>query len=165
MSDKPLIEEAFTQHIGMQLLEVRSGFSRSTLITGPHLINRFGVVHGGALFTLADTGMGAALVPTLGPDEFCATIEMKINYFKPVMRQGLIECTCHLINRGKTIAHLEANIAVGGTLVAKASGNFAIIKRKDAAGAPPEGQGVERRQGRMLGACATRARPLTVNLP
>lgn len=98
-------------------------------------LNPHHVVHGGVPYTMADTGMGAALYPTLGHNEFCATIEMKINYFKPVT-DGPVECTSHLINRGKTVAHLEANLAVSGALVAKASANFAIIPRKAPKTAP-----------------------------
>ena len=123
----------FVDHIGMRIVEAHAGRSTCTLEVQPFHFNSTGVVHGGALFTLADTGIGAALYPTLAPDEFCATIEMKINYFKPVT-QGPVECTSHLINRGKTVAHLEANLVVAGTLVAKASANFAILQRK---GAPP----------------------------
>ena len=125
----------FVEHIGMQIVECHGGFSKCMLALQPFHFNSTGVVHGGALFTLADTGMGAALYPTLGHNEFCATIEMKINYFKPVT-DGPVECTSHLINRGKTVAHLEANLAVGGALVAKASANFAIIPRKAPKTAP-----------------------------
>lgn len=126
MSDKPLIEEAFTEHIGMQLLEVRSGFSRSTLPTGPHLINRFGVVHGGALFTLADTGMGAALYTTLEPGEQCATIEVKINYFKAVCA-GTLVCHTRIVHRGRRLANLESELRCDGVLLAQANGNYAIL--------------------------------------
>ena len=95
-----------------------------------HHFNSAGIVHGGVLFTLADTAMGAALYPTIGPGEGCATIEIKINFFKPVVA-GAIVCTAETVSKGKTVANLEACVYVGELLVAKASGTFAIFRRKD----------------------------------
>jgi acyl-CoA thioesterase len=119
----------FVEHVGMQIDERRSGHSKCSLLVAPQHFNSTGVVHGAALFTLADTGMGAALYPTLADGEICATIEIKITYFKPVFG-GTIECTSELINRGKSVAHLESALYAGGVLVAKASGNFSIFRRK-----------------------------------
>ena len=91
--------------------------------------NSNGVVHGGVIFTLADTGMGAALYPTLDAGEICATIEIKINYFKPVTNGDPV-CVGEIVNRGKTVANLEASVYAGDVLVAKANGSFSIFKRK-----------------------------------
>ena len=78
-----------------------------------------------------DVDMGIALYPTLDKDEICATIEIKINYFKPVAT-GKITCTTELVNRGKTVANLESRVFSGDTLVAQANGNYSIFTpRKD----------------------------------
>ncbi|MEP6738773.1 MAG: PaaI family thioesterase [Caldimonas sp.] len=118
---------AFIEHVGLVIEEQRTGFSRCSLQVGPHHFNSSGVVHGAVLFTLADTGMGAALFPGLKEGEKCATIEVKINYFKPVFA-GPIVCTTELVNRGKSVAHLESSVSVDGVLVAKASGTYAIFR-------------------------------------
>jgi acyl-CoA thioesterase len=125
----------FIEHVGLQFGQPEPGFSRCWLkLTEVHL-NGNGVVHGGVLFTLADTGMGAALFPTLATDESCATLEIKINYFKAV-RDGTLVCTTEMIHRGKTVANLEASVRAGDVLVAKANGSFSIFKRRasDSAG-------------------------------
>jgi acyl-CoA thioesterase len=114
----------------MRIEEQRDGLSRCTLSVEDYHFNSTGVVHGGVLFTLADTAMGAALYPTLGPGETCATIEIKINYFKPVTA-GFVVCTGEIVNKGKTVANLEARVYVGEILVAKANGSFSILRRKD----------------------------------
>ena len=95
-------------------------------MTTDHL-NPHRVVHGAVLYALADTGMGAALYPTLADGEICATIEIKINYFKPV-RSGTLRCLTRLIHRGRRVANLEAQLFAGDTLVAQANGNYAIIQ-------------------------------------
>lgn len=103
------------------------GCSQAQLSVDPDRhYNPQGVVHGAVLFALADTGMGAALYPTLSQGQLCATIEIKINYFAPV-RGGLVRCDCRLVNRGKRVANVNADIMCDGRLVAQANGNFAII--------------------------------------
>ena len=119
----------FVDHLGVVIEQMQPGGSRCTLHIAPHHFNTLGGVHGGVLFSMADTGMGAALVPTLQPDQSCATVEIKINYFKPVT-EGEVVCTCRLVHRGRTMAHLEADLRVGEALVARATGTFAILQRK-----------------------------------
>jgi acyl-CoA thioesterase len=103
------------------------GRSRCTLAVAEAHHNPHGVVHGAVLFAMADTGMGAALYPTLDAGEICATIEVKINYFKPVV-SGELACVTELVNRGKTVANLESSIYLDETLVARANGNYAIFR-------------------------------------
>ena len=116
----------FAELIDLCIEEQRAGFSKLTLdVTGEHL-NPHNVVHGAVVYALADTGMGSALYPTLAQGEICATIEIKINYFKPISG-GRISCTTEIVNRGKTVANLESRVFVEGLLVAQANGNYAIF--------------------------------------
>jgi acyl-CoA thioesterase len=125
MATKP----RFIHHIGMKIDEVAPGRARCSLDVKDFHSNGTGVVHGGALFTLADTAMGAALYSLLEEGEISATIEIKIGYFKPVF-EGSLVCTATLVNKGKSIASLEASIHQGDVLVSKASGTFSIFRRK-----------------------------------
>ena len=61
--------------------------------------------------------------------EICATIEIKIGYFKPVF-EGTLVCEATVLNKGKSVASLEAVIRNGEQLVSKASGTFSIFRRK-----------------------------------
>lgn len=87
------------------------------------------IAHGAVLYALADTGMGLALYPTLAEGETCATIEIKMSYFRAVP-SGVVRCETTLVNRGRTIANLDSRLYVGDTLVAQANGNYAIMKRR-----------------------------------
>lgn len=73
--------------------------------------------------------MGAALYSTLEPDQICATIEIKINYFNPIA-QGTVRCEFAVLNRGKTVPNMEARLYVQQSLVGVANGNFAIFRPK-----------------------------------
>ena len=73
--------------------------------------------------------MGSALFPTLDDGLICATVEIKMNYFKPVFG-GKVTCKTQMINRGKRLANLDSRLYVDGILVAQANGNYAIFPRK-----------------------------------
>jgi acyl-CoA thioesterase len=120
----------FVDHVGICIEEQRGGISRCTLSIEDLHFNSASIVHGGVLFTLADTAMGAALYPTLGPGEGCATIEIKINFFKPVVA-GAVVCTAEIVSKG-VVASLEACVCVDEVLVAKTA-TFAVFRRKHAA--------------------------------
>jgi acyl-CoA thioesterase len=89
-------------------------------------LNPYGVVHGGVVYSLVDTAMGAALHTRLAQGERCATIEIKINYLAPVA-EGELRAEAHLVERTKRIGVLEARVRGGGEqLVAVAMGTFYI---------------------------------------
>ncbi|MFH0128788.1 PaaI family thioesterase [Variovorax sp. VaC1] len=121
----------FAELIDLNIEEVKGGSSTLTLVVAPQHLNPHEVVHGAVLFAMADTGMGSALYPTLEAGEICATIEIKINYFKPVF-QGRLVCKTELVNRGKTVANLESRLYVDDVLVAHANGNYAIFRPRRA---------------------------------
>jgi acyl-CoA thioesterase len=119
----------FADLIALRVAEQAAGTSTLLLEADQRHLNPHRVVHGAVLYAMADTGMGAALYPTLAPGELCATIEIKINYFKPV-HAGLLTCRTEMINRGKAVANLDARLYLGEVLVAQANGNYAIFTPK-----------------------------------
>jgi len=117
----------FADLIGLEFSEHDAGRSVCSIETAEKLLNPHKVVHGGVLYSLADTGMGAALSSLLDDGESCSTIEVKITYFRPVST-GKITCNSKVIHRGRKIASLESEIFENENLVAKASGSFFIFK-------------------------------------
>ena len=103
-----------------------SGKCSAALDLRPGLLNPNGVLHGGALFSMADTVMGAALHTTLAPGEYCATVEIKIHFLQPVSK-GKVRCSTRVVQRGRRIAVLESHLSVGRRQVAQALGTFAIF--------------------------------------
>jgi acyl-CoA thioesterase len=122
----------FAEVIGLHVEEQRAGFSKLGLIVTEAHLNPHHVVHGAVVYAMADTGMGAALYPTLAEGEICATIEIKINYFKPITG-GRLTCDTEIVNRGRTVANLESRIFLEQVLVAQANGNYAIFTPRKAA--------------------------------
>lgn len=116
----------FAELIDLAVASDGMGGSTATLTAEHKHMNPHGVVHGAVIYALADTGMGAALYPTLDAEQACATIEIKISYFRPVAG-GEIHCATHIDNKARSIAHLTSRIEQGGKLVALATGSFAIL--------------------------------------
>lgn len=119
----------FADRLGLAFTDRAAGRSTCVLDVRDEHMNPYAVVHGAVLFALADTGMGAALQSLLQTDESCATIEIKINFLRPV-RAGRVTCETTLLARGRRVANLESRITADGGLVATANGNFAILPRR-----------------------------------
>lgn len=84
------------------------------------------VAHGGALFSLADNGMGRAIQRTLNETEMSASIEIKMSYFRAV-RDGELACEARIVKSGKRVVFAEADLFNHEKLVAKATGSFSIF--------------------------------------
>ena len=70
----------FLQSNDMHVVEVKEGYAKVEMIIDEQILNVHGFVHGGALYSLADTAAGAASFAT-GRDS--VTLSGTINYIKP----------------------------------------------------------------------------------
>ena len=128
----PLVSKGFHPFgdlIGLNFTDIGQGFSRCEVEVNEKLMNPHKVLHGGIIYTMADTGMGGALYSHLEKDELCATVEVKIVYFSAV-RTGKLICDTKVVHKGKRIAILESEITNNGQLVSKALGTYSIFKIK-----------------------------------
>ena len=113
--------EGFISIVGLQREDAEDGRAVLTLDADDRHLNPYGTVHGGALATLADSAMGAA-VRAAGA-ETPATIEMKMTFVEPG-QPGRLVATAHVRKKGKRITIVECEIQQEGDLVALALGTF-----------------------------------------
>jgi uncharacterized protein (TIGR00369 family) len=93
-----------------------------------------GTVHGGILCDIADAAMGIAFATTLAPGESFTTVELKINFLRPV-RQAQLRATGRVFQRGRTIGYVECEISdEHGKLVAKSNSTCLVLRGDQAAG-------------------------------
>jgi acyl-CoA thioesterase len=118
---------ALTDHLGFEHHEAPvDGVHRVSLELSDIHMSSAGRVHGGVLFSLLDTAMGGAVISALPLEKGCATLEMKINYFRPV-QSGKVTAVGRLINLTKNTAYAEGEVFnEEGRLLAKTSGTFFI---------------------------------------
>lgn len=120
----------FAAKIGAKNWVLKPGFSSCELVVRGRHTNINKVLHGGVLYTIADTGMGGALSCTLNKNEVCATVEMKINYLASVTG-GVIKQESRMVHRGKRFAVFVSEVRDSRKrLIAIATGTFAIMKRR-----------------------------------
>lgn len=100
-----------------------SGLEIALLLEERHCNSR-GLVHGGALSTIADVAMGRALLeegrrpPT--------TVAVEIVFMQAVSANSWLHCLAMPLRRGARLAFVEANFTANGELVARATGTFSL---------------------------------------
>jgi len=120
--------------IGFTLSAVSPGEAVVELTTGPQHANPMGALHGGVLCDIANAAMGIAYASTLAEGETFATVELKINFLKPVWSAKL-RAAGRLIKRGKTLGFLECDILdEEQNLVARASSTCMTLRGEQANG-------------------------------
>ncbi len=86
-----------------------------------------GTLHGGVLCDVADAAMGFAFGSTLNPDESFTTLELKINFHRPVW-DALLRAEAEVITRGRTVGTVACKVSdEKGRLIASASSTCLVL--------------------------------------
>lgn len=100
--NKILNKIRFARLLGMRLSRMhRDGVTLACPIRN-NLLNSAGALHGGVGASLADAAVGVAIHRHLGSHHPISTVEMKINYFRPVS-EGTVFARSHLLRMGSTL--------------------------------------------------------------
>ncbi len=70
------------------------------------MVNAAGSVFGGYIAVLADSYVGLAMMSTLADDEWFTTSDLRVSFFRPVMK-GTLQVAAEVLNRGRHMAHCE----------------------------------------------------------
>jgi len=125
---------AVARLIGCEAKDVADGHATVTLSAGPQHANPMGTLHGGILCDIADAAMGLAFASTLAPEETLTTVELKINFFRPVW-QARLRAEGTVVQRGQTMGYVECTITdEENRLVAKAASTCMVLRGQKAAG-------------------------------
>jgi uncharacterized protein (TIGR00369 family) len=120
--------------VGFAVTESGDGRAVVAMKTGPQHFNPMGTLHGGVLCDIADTAMGFAFASTLAAGESFTTIELKINYLRPV-REAQLRAEGRVVQRGRTVGYVECEVTdENGKLVAKSNSTCIVLRGDQAAG-------------------------------
>jgi uncharacterized protein (TIGR00369 family) len=120
--------------LGMRLVEVAPGQARFELDADHRHSNPMGTLHGGILCDIADAAMGIAFASTLEEGDSFATLELKINFLKPVWTTKLT-ARGRVVKRGQTVGMAECDVTNSeGELVARASCTCMALRGEQARG-------------------------------
>jgi uncharacterized protein (TIGR00369 family) len=109
--------------LGFRLVEVEEGRVVFTGTPDEAFYNGWGVAHGGYAATMLDSALGCAVNSTQPAGRTFTTLELTINYTRPLMREvGEIRCEGKVLHVGSRVATAEARILDrAGKLYAHAS--------------------------------------------
>jgi acyl-CoA thioesterase len=119
--------------LGMQITTSESGIGRVGIHIDERLMHPLQIVHGGVIFTLADSAMSMPLISVLPAGTRFGTLEAKINFMLPAFKGELL-AEGKIIHKGRSTAVLEAtvfNIVDGEQhAIARVLGTFNIARSK-----------------------------------
>lgn len=116
-------------HFDFRIVEVAAGEVSFTCEPDESAYNPVGLVHGGLVCTLLDSVLGCAVQTTLPAGVGYTSIELKINYLRPVRRDtGQLRAHGWVTKPGRRVAFAEADVRdTAGKVVATASGSCLVI--------------------------------------
>ena len=73
--------DLFSQWLGLEVLEIKEGYSKIKMLVREEMINGFGIVHGGVAFSFADSAFAFACN---NRNVLSVALDTSINFLKPV---------------------------------------------------------------------------------
>lgn len=114
--------------LGMEITEIREGESTIQMLFREELTHPYGIVHGGAIASLADSAVAMALIGLVEPKDRITTIEFKINFFVPISK-GELMASAKIIHKGSKTAVGDVEVVnEEGKLVAKVIATYSIMR-------------------------------------
>ena len=118
----------FNSWIGIRLAGVHADGVTIECKLRDELLNASGVLHGGVTATMADVAVGIAIAHHLGRPRAATTVEMKLNYLRPVIH-GKIVARARLLRVGQSICCGSVSLYDGAKqLVGSALVTYMLLK-------------------------------------
>jgi uncharacterized protein (TIGR00369 family) len=125
-SDSPVAE--FSADMGVEYLGVIDGATTLQLELCQKHMSRANRVHGGVLFTLLDSALGRSILASLPEGRGCATVEIKVNYFRPI-QSGKVTARGWKRELTRSLGYAEGEVVnEEGKVLARASGTFFLTE-------------------------------------
>ena len=91
--------DQFSQWLGIQVLEIREGFSKISMVIRSEMVNGFGIIHGGVTFSLADSAFAFACN---NRNVLSVALDTSINFIKPVQVGDELTASAKEIHNGQS---------------------------------------------------------------
>ncbi len=118
----------FEEYLGMSILEAKDGTAVLTMLFKVKLSQGKGLMHGGAVTSLADTAVAMAIKSVLPEDTHFGTVELGLKFLAPV-RGGMVKAVARIAERDERTIRGEAEVFdENGTKVATFHSVFKVKK-------------------------------------
>lgn len=123
----------FMHHCGITIESAGGGQAVLSMILSEALKNSGGMVHGGAIATLADSAAGAASWSVVAEDKMAVTTDFNLSCLKSLF-EGELRAEATMLHVGKRFMRAEVSVTSGKDLLARAGVSFMVIDRPAAEG-------------------------------
>lgn len=97
--DHMMEHDLFSQWLGVEVLEIKEGYSKIKMTVRNEMINGFGIVHGGIAFSLADSAFAFACN---NRNVLSVALDTSINFLKPVNVDDVLIAEAEELHNGKS---------------------------------------------------------------
>ncbi|HAD34451.1 MAG TPA: thioesterase [Chitinophagaceae bacterium] len=105
--DAMMLEDAFSQWLGIRVIEVAPGHCQLQMQVSPAMLNGFGIAHGGIAFSLCDSGCSFAVN---AHGRKAMSVETGISQFKAIQSGDVLNCYVREESLGKKLGVYTAEI-------------------------------------------------------
>lgn len=126
----------FFNLIGLDVEDAEPGWSKTTIRFRDDLTQPAGVMHGGVLASLVDTGIAHAILMLDGIKELLqagggiVSVDLRVKYFRPVT-EGLLTCESRVVRSGRLVLHAESVVTnEAGKEVARGDATYMTVTRE-----------------------------------
>ena len=97
--DHMMQKDLFSQWLGIEVLEIKEGYSKLKMLVRKEMINGFDIVHGGIAFSLADSAFAFACN---NRNNLSVALDTSINFIKPVIPGDTLIAEARELHNGKS---------------------------------------------------------------
>ena len=129
LSGEDVVTSAVGEFLHAQIVEIdKENFKLSMRFkTRPEMVNGAGVIQGGQLTSMLDTGMAFCVLSHVKTDQTTSTISINTDFLNPT-KAGVFIVEAEITRMGRSIAFAKSNLKdEGGTLIASATANLMVV--------------------------------------
>jgi acyl-CoA thioesterase len=97
--DHMMEKDLFSQWLGIEVIEVKTGYSKIKMKVRDEMVNGLGMVHGGIAFSLADSSFAFACN---NRNNLSVALDTSINFLKPVHPGDELVAEAKEVHNGKS---------------------------------------------------------------
>jgi len=97
----------FSQWLGIEVLDIKEGYSKIRMTVRNEMVNGFGIVHGGIPFSLADSAFAFACN---NRNVLSVALDTSINFIKPVHVGDVLTAEAKELHNGKSTGLYQISI-------------------------------------------------------
>jgi acyl-CoA thioesterase len=97
--DQMMKQDAFSQWLGVEILEIKEGYSRISMVVRKEMVNGFNIAHGGIAFSLADSAFAFACN---NRNNLSVALDVTITFTKQVVIGDTLLAEAKEVHNGKS---------------------------------------------------------------